>query len=52
MLPEILQIDVPTELCKEKPASYISMQQHIPEAFEKNELRKKEDEKNMQYEDD
>lgn len=52
MLPEILQIEVPNEMAAEKPASYVCMQQHIPEAFKKNEERKQEEEKQMQYEDD
>lgn len=51
MLPEILQTEVPTELSAEKPANYVSMQQLIPEAFEKNEQRKQQDEITMQYED-
>lgn len=52
MLSEMLQIEVPSQLSAERPATYVSMQQHIPEAFEKNELRKQQDALQMQYEDD
>lgn len=52
MVPEMLQIEIPNELASDKPASYVCMQQHLPEAFKKNEERKLQDEKQMQYEDD
>ncbi|GBM83743.1 Snurportin-1 [Araneus ventricosus] len=52
MVPEMLGIEVPPALCTEKPSSYVSMQQHVPEAFEKHSKRKEEEEKTMYYEDD
>ncbi|XP_055946653.1 snurportin-1-like isoform X2 [Argiope bruennichi] len=52
MVPEMLSIEVPPALMAEKPSSYVSMQQHVPYAFEKHLKRKEEEEKIMYYEDD
>ncbi|PRD28892.1 UNVERIFIED_CONTAM: Snurportin-1 [Trichonephila clavipes] len=51
MVPEMLGIEVPPSLEAEKPHSYVSIEQHIPEAFAKHAKRKEEDEKVMHLED-
>ncbi|GIY88463.1 snurportin-1 [Caerostris darwini] len=49
MLPELLNIDIPAKLSAEKPASYVSMKQHIPEeVFEEHKKRKENEERTMQ----
>ena len=52
MLPEMLQIEIPNEMASEMPENYTNMKQHVPEAFKKNEERKIEEQRQMQYEDD
>ncbi|KAG8192213.1 hypothetical protein JTE90_009973 [Oedothorax gibbosus] len=51
MVPEMLNIDIPTSLSEERPASYLTLQQHIPEVFAQHAKRKEEEEKNMLFED-
>ncbi|GFS55354.1 snurportin-1 [Trichonephila inaurata madagascariensis] len=51
MVPEMLGIEVPPSLEAEKPHSYVSIEQHIPEAFAKHAKRKEEEEKVMHSED-
>ncbi|XP_015929325.2 snurportin-1 isoform X1 [Parasteatoda tepidariorum] len=50
MVPEMLNIEVPSSLCEDKPSGYVSMQQHIPKAFEVAAERKKDEEKQMMFE--